>query len=429
MLLALVYPILLGLDRLETAAFLRRNGTFQYLTGLPGYPDAQTLRRFSLHAPPELREQLHRLNDRLLRRFIHQPEPRTRLILDLDSTVVTVFGRQEGTAVGYNPRYRGKRSYDPLLCLEATRRRLSFFVMVLCHSRLMYVEFTLSEGMEQFLTCHRHALEFFGSVPSKVMIDNLKVGVLQHPLGQSAQFNPRYLDFAAHYGFQPLACTVKRANEKGRVENGVGYVKKDFLHGLEIPSIAAVNPAARQWLDTVANVRLHGETRRKPLEHFVEEKPHLKPLALIPYDCAVIRPSGASGCCRVVLDTSRSRSQKGILVFLARDATERVLCYANIGLTKAEQPSEVLRFVECWKTRTGKVPAELVFDSHLTTYARLHQLNQQGIRFMTLRRRSKKMLGEIYSRPASAWRRIHLPSLTRSFRTPRVLDEPIALKA
>jgi hypothetical protein len=119
MLLALIYPILLGLDRLETASLLRANGTFQYLTGLPSYPDPQTLRRFLLQAPPEFRQQLHRCNDRLLRQFIHQPEHRSRLILDLDSTVITVFGRQEGAEVGYNPRYRGKRSYDPLLCLES----------------------------------------------------------------------------------------------------------------------------------------------------------------------------------------------------------------------------------------------------------------------------------------------------------------------
>jgi hypothetical protein len=119
MLLALIYPILLGLDRLETASFLRNNGTFQYLTGLPGYPDPQSLRRFLLQAPPDFREQLHRLNGRLLQRFIHEPEHRSRLILDLDSTVVTVFGHQEGAEVGYNPRYRGKRSYDPLLCVEA----------------------------------------------------------------------------------------------------------------------------------------------------------------------------------------------------------------------------------------------------------------------------------------------------------------------
>src|SRR5674476_1084953 len=125
--------------------------------------------------------------------------------------------------------------------------------------------------------------------------------------------------------------------------------------------------------------------------------------------------------------SSRSRRQQGILVFLARDATERVLCYGNAGLSKAEQPDEILRFVEFWQARTGKPPAELVFDSQLTTYSHLHQLNQLGIGFMTLRRRSKKMLGQIWSRPASAWRRITLPSLTRTFRTPKVLDQLISL--
>jgi len=119
MLLALIYPIVLGLDRIETSSLLRSNGTFQYLTGLPSFPDPQTLRRFMLNAPAHLREQLHRANDRVLERFIHLPDHRSRLILDLDSSVVTVFGHQQGAAVGYNPRYRGKRSYDPLLCLEA----------------------------------------------------------------------------------------------------------------------------------------------------------------------------------------------------------------------------------------------------------------------------------------------------------------------
>ena len=119
MLLALVYPIVLGLDRIETAALLRSDGTFQYVTGLQSFPDPQTLRRFLLNAPTHLREQLHRTNDRLLQRFIHMPEHRSRLIFDLDSTVLTVFGHQEGAEIGYNPRYRGKRSYDPLLCLEA----------------------------------------------------------------------------------------------------------------------------------------------------------------------------------------------------------------------------------------------------------------------------------------------------------------------
>jgi hypothetical protein len=117
--LALIYPILLGLGRIETASFLRCNGTFHYLTGLPDYPDPQTLRRFLSGAPPDFRHQLHRINDRLQQQFIPWPEHRSRLILDLDSTVVTVFGHQEEAEGGYNPRYRGKRSYNPLLCLEA----------------------------------------------------------------------------------------------------------------------------------------------------------------------------------------------------------------------------------------------------------------------------------------------------------------------
>ena len=85
----------------------------------------------------------------------------------------------------------------------------------------------------------------------------------------------------------------------------MGYVKKNFLNGLDLPSFSALNPAARQWMDTVANVRLHGETHCKPLERFAQEKPLLRPLPALPYDCAVIRSTSANGCCRVVLDTNR----------------------------------------------------------------------------------------------------------------------------
>jgi hypothetical protein len=125
--------------------------------------------------------------------------------------------------------------------------------------------------------------------------------------------------------------------------------------------------------------------------------------------------------------SSRSRSQKGILVFLACDAEQRVLRYANAGVTKGEQADEILQFVRFWKKHTGKLPAELVFDSQLTTYDKLAELNRQGIRFITLRRRSHKMLGQIYSQPDSAWRRITLPAITRIYRTPKVLEERVRL--
>lgn len=125
--------------------------------------------------------------------------------------------------------------------------------------------------------------------------------------------------------------------------------------------------------------------------------------------------------------SARSRSQTGILTFLARDAEQRVLRYASAGIPKAERAAEILRFVTFWKRHTGTQPAEVVFDSQLTTYDILSTLNEQGIAFITLRRRSRKMLGELLSRPAAAWRRITLPALTRTFRTPRVLEDLVTL--
>ncbi len=185
-----------------------------------------------------------------------------------------------------------------------TRRRLSFFVMVLCYSRMLYVEFTVSETMEHFLACHANAFAFFGGVPERVMVDNLRSAVLRHALGQAPVLNPRYKDFADHFGFTVCPCGVGQAHEKGRVENAVGYTKKNFLAGLELSDFALVNPAARQWLETVANVRVHGTTKRQPAELFQTEKPRLKPLPLQPYDVGVIQSVRANRQFRVTVDTN-----------------------------------------------------------------------------------------------------------------------------
>ena len=102
--------------------------------------------------------------------------------------------------------------------------------------------------------------------------------------------------------------------------------------------------------------------------------------------------------------SKRSRSQKGVLAFLAQDAQTRVFCYANAELRKEQRDDEILRFVDFWKRRTGHLPEELIFDSKLTTYAKLSELNRKGIPFITLRRRSKNLLAEIARTPPSAWR-------------------------
>jgi hypothetical protein len=119
LILAVLYPLVLGLDRVEAASFLRANGVFHYLTGLPQFPNPTTIRRFLTHAAPEVREALRRLNDRLVSRLLQQPHPRSRLLLDLDTTVLPVYGTQEAARVAYNPKRRGARSYEPLVCFEA----------------------------------------------------------------------------------------------------------------------------------------------------------------------------------------------------------------------------------------------------------------------------------------------------------------------
>src|SRR6516225_1669803 len=170
------------------------------------------------------------------------------------------------------------------VAVHNTRRRLSFFVMVLAFSRQMFVEFTVSQTMEHFLACHEHAFTALGGVPSKIMVDNLKSAVLQRLAGAAPVFNPRYLDFARHHGFAIEACNVARGNEKGRVESGVGYVKKNFLHGLELTDFSIIQAAAQVWLDSIANLRIHGETQQRPIDPYAQERSHLGPLNPHPYD-------------------------------------------------------------------------------------------------------------------------------------------------
>jgi len=186
-----------------------------------------------------------------------------------------------------------------------TRRRLSFFVMVLCYSRRLYVEFTLAQTQEHFLACHQQAFEYFHGVTAEVMVDNCKTAILSHPYGQPAVPHPRYLDFARHYGFTIKACGPRKPHEKGRVEKAVHYVKQNFLAGLQLASLEAINAAARRWLDEVANVRIHGETHQTPQELFRAEQPALQPLTVKPYAAATLETVPVSQRCRVTFDTNR----------------------------------------------------------------------------------------------------------------------------
>ena len=168
----------------------------------------------------------------------------------------------------------------------------------------MYLEFTVSQKMEFFLACHENAFAAFGGCPTKIMVDNLKSAVLQRMVGEAPVFNPKYLDFSRHWGFEITPCNVRSGNEKGRVENGVGYVKKNLLAGLELADFAAMQPAATLWTDTIANVRIHGATHQRPIDRFEEERALLRPIKPVGYDLARVETVRASKQFRVPLDSN-----------------------------------------------------------------------------------------------------------------------------
>src|SRR6266496_1508404 len=123
----------------------------------------------------------------------------------------------------------------------------------------------------------------------------------------------------------------------------------------------------------------------------------------------------------------RSRRQPSVMVFLAQDAGSHVFCYSNADLRKGEEAEEVFQFIAFWKRTHGEVPRHLVFDSKLTTQRGLARLDKMNIPFITLRRRSRKLLEQVYGLPPSAWRMIELDVPTRKYRTPRVFEQTIAM--
>ncbi len=123
----------------------------------------------------------------------------------------------------------------------------------------------------------------------------------------------------------------------------------------------------------------------------------------------------------------RSRAQPSVLAFLAQDAQGRAFCYSNADLRKGEEAEEIFGFIDFWKKHHGDYPRHLVFDSRLTTYPNLTRLDDLGITFITLRRRSPALLAEIEGLPPSAWRRVKLDVPARKYKTPRVFEQHVAL--
>jgi transposase len=209
------------------------------------------------------------------------------------------------------------------------QRPLSVFAMVLSWSRALFLDFSLDQKTETFCRMHRTALEFFGGVPRKIVYDNLKSVVLSH-VGPTVQFNPRFLAFAGHYLFEPTAAPVRYPQFKGRVEGSIKFIRHSFFYGRAFTTLSDLRAQAARWRDDVANSRIHGTTRERPLERLIIERPRLHKLPQHPFDTDIVVPLVVSKEARVRFDAnSYSVPPKyvGRTVELRADDTKlRILC-------------------------------------------------------------------------------------------------------
>ncbi len=229
---------------------------------------------------------------------IYHPEQLTEKPSKKPAFLSVVYNTGEASQVDF--------AYCGYIKLPESTRRLYAFIMTLCYSRMMYVEFIMKQNQEHFLQCHRNAFEYFQGVPEMVIVDNCKVAVLEHSRYGNVKINPHYADFAMHYGFKEKACSVRSPHEKGGVERAVLYLRQSFLNGIgEIKSLEAVNNQARCWMENTANVRKHRTTAKRPVDLFKEEKISMNRLPLFPYDCAVIKTVKSNSQFRVTFEANK----------------------------------------------------------------------------------------------------------------------------
>lgn len=155
--------------------------------------------------------------------------------------------------------------------IDNESRKLYCFTMVLGYSRMRYVEFTLHIDVHTLIQCHLNAFDYFGGYTKEILYDNMKQIVLKRaPVSSDSIWNPDFEDFFKHYGFIPRLCRPYRPQTKGKIENSVGFVKRDFLMGSEFHSFSDLNHQAQIWLARI-NSTIHGTTNEIPMERLSRE--------------------------------------------------------------------------------------------------------------------------------------------------------------
>ena len=171
-------------------------------------------------------------------------------------------------------------------------RRYALLV-VLSYSRMLWLGFYPKQDMRTLFHGLEAAFRFFGGVPKELLFDQMKAVITRDLRLQGGQLarNEEFLRFAAHWGFLPRACRPYRAQTKGKVERPVRYVRENFIYGRDFLGDADLDEQSTRWLAEVANVRVHGTTRERPVERLLQEQHLLLPLAAQPYCSLIVRPA------------------------------------------------------------------------------------------------------------------------------------------
>lgn len=197
------------------------------------------------------------------------------------------------------PGAQAQMDYSPydLEFTEEGRRRVHAFSYVLGYSRRQYLRFVEAQDFDTTLQQHVRAFEHLGGVAATCLYDNMKVVVTDYE-GDVPLYNPRFLAFATHYGYRPVACRPYRPQTKGKVERQFFFAEKNLLNGRTFRSLAHLNEVTADWLANVADVRVHRETKQTPLERHALELTHLIPLPANHYEVApvVYRTVTVEGC-------------------------------------------------------------------------------------------------------------------------------------
>jgi transposase len=211
------------------------------------------------------------------------------MILDLARQGLTVAaiahrtGHDRKTIRKYIARGLEPPAYDE----PGAERIVWLFSLVLGHSRMMWARFVARQDLATVLRCHVAAFEALGGAPEQVLYDRMKTAVLGEVDEKGIAYNPKLLALAAHYGVLPKACRPYRAKTKGKVERPFRYVREDFFLARTFRNLDDLNAQLGQWLDQVANRRVHATTGRVVAEHFAEERPFLRPLPAGPFNAVL----------------------------------------------------------------------------------------------------------------------------------------------